>query len=379
MFLFPLCVNTLRNLNWQLSKKEIKIMIAEQIENKSVLTTKKVQWKCPSNIALVKYWGKLEGQIPCNPSISMTLSEAYTTVDMELENKETESNIELDYYFEGKLNKEFGARVEKFIQKHQADFPFADNHKIIIRSENTFPHSAGIASSASAFGAIALALMDFKYAFEHKQIDEEFYKLASNFARLGSGSASRSVYPSYAIWGESSEVEKSSDLFAIPTTNIHPIFQNFHDTILIVENEPKKVSSSVGHSLMNNHPFSEQRFEQAKNRVVQMKEVLENGDMETFIQITESEALTLHAMMMTSNDYYLLMKPNTISIIEKVFEFREKSGIPVCFTLDAGPNIHLLYPNEHASSVQNFIDNELKPLCLDCLYDKIGNGPQKLQ
>lgn len=353
--------------------------ISENSKKENLMTKQSVTWRCPSNIALIKYWGKMENQIPCNPSISMTLSEAYTTVEMTVEPKENNSNVELDYYFEGKINEQFGSRVEKFIAKHQDFFNFATQCKITIKSENTFPHSAGIASSASAFGAIALALMDVKYSIENKEIDTGFYELASNYARLGSGSASRSVYPSYAMWGKSDKIEGSSDLFAVPTPEIHPVFQNMCDAILIVEDEPKKVSSSVGHSLMNDHPFSQQRFEQAKNRVVEMKEVLKNGDMETFIQITESEALTLHAMMMTSNDYYLLMKPNTIAVIEKLFDFREKTNIPVCFTLDAGPNIHILYPEKHKTEVEKFIQNDLKSLYLDCLYDKIGQGPQKMK
>jgi len=86
---------------------------------------------------------------------------------------------------------------------------------------------------------------------------------------------------------------------------------------LIVDDEPKKVSSTAGHALMNNHAYAEARFEQANKRVVEFREILKSGDLDAFVALTESEALTLHAMMMTSGDYYLLMRPNTIDCYRK--------------------------------------------------------------
>src|SRR6185437_12238620 len=87
-----------------------------------------------------------------------------------------------------------------------------------------------------------------------------------------------------------------------------------------------------------------QRFAQAHQNLSAIKKVLENGDLEEFIKITESEALTLHSMMMTSMPYFILMKPNTLEIINRIWKFRETTNVPVCFTLDAGANVHVLYP-----------------------------------
>ena len=114
--------------------------------------------------------------------------------------------------------------------------------------------------------------------------------------------------------------------------------------ILIVEDEPKKVSSTIGHGLMNNHPYAESRFKQANENLSKMAEILQGGNIKDFISLVESEALTLHAMMLTSNPYFILMKPNTLEIINKIWEYREENNSNICFTLDAGANVHVLFP-----------------------------------
>jgi diphosphomevalonate decarboxylase len=150
------------------------------------------------------------------------------------------------------------------------------------------------------------------------------------------------------------------------------------DTILVVDDQPKKVSSTAGHALMNDHVYAEARFRQANQRVDELTKILQTGDLKAFVKITESEALTLHAMMMTSDDYYLLMRPNTIQVIEKIFEFREQNDIPVCFTLDAGPNIHMLYPARYEQTLKKFIDKELSIYAKSIIFDRAGKGPVKL-
>jgi diphosphomevalonate decarboxylase len=332
-------------------------------------------WRCPSNIAIVKYWGKKANQIPCNSSLSLTLSNSFTEVKMELLAKETVSPVELDYFFEGQKNEKFAVRVAQYMQDNAQYFPFLNEYAVRIHSENSFPHSAGIASSASAFGAIALSLYEATYRLQNKEIDDEFYHVASNLARLGSGSASRSMFANWAEWGQNDLIPGSSHEFAIPITEIHANFSNMYDAILIVEDEPKKVSSSAGHSLMNNHPYAAQRFVQANERTARLADVLKAGDYAEFIHIAESEALTLHAMMMTSMDYYLLMKPGTLMAIERLFDFRQETGIPVCFTLDAGPNVHILYPEAYKDKVEDFIMNELKDTYKKVIFDQQGSGP----
>jgi diphosphomevalonate decarboxylase len=346
--------------------------------DKELMNKVKVTWSCPSNIAIVKYWGKKGTQIPCNSSLSLTLSNSFTKVEAELSEKTSDEVVQLSYYFEGKINEQFSQRVAKFLNDNREFFPFIDEKAITIQSSNSFPHSAGIASSASAFGAISLALLDITYSLQGKEKDETFYKEASNLARLGSGSASRSMFPGFALWGENEKVQNSSNQHAIEIKDVHPAFRNMKDAILIIEDEPKKVSSSVGHSLMNNHPYAENRFKQANERTAELVEILKSGDMDAFIQMCESEALTLHAMMMTSMDYYLLVKPGTITAIERLMEFRKESKVPVCFTLDAGPNVHVLYPKAYEVQVEEFINNGLRDTYKKVIFDEEGAGPTKM-
>jgi diphosphomevalonate decarboxylase len=339
----------------------------------------KVSWRCPSNIAIVKYWGKKENQLPCNASVSMTLTNSFTEIDMHLSEKKSNEEIALNYFFEGKKNEQFEQRLLKYLISVRAGFPFLRDWGITIHSKNSFPHSAGIASSASAFGALALCLCDLSYNYFQGKKQVDFLQHASRLARLGSGSACRSIYPGFAFWGSSNELPGSSDEFAVPITGIHQNFKELQDAILIIEKEPKKVSSSAGHALMKDHPFANNRFAQANQRASRMLKVLSTGDWEEFIYISESEALTLHAMMLTSKDYYLLMKPGTLTAIEKITNFRNDTKIPVCFTLDAGPNLHVLYPASDKHAVNEFLKNDLRICVEEIILDKLGKGPEKIK
>ena len=337
----------------------------------------KISWRCPSNIAIVKYWGKKENQIPANSSVSMTLSQSYTEIELELHEKQT-SGIELEYFFEGKKNPSFEERVLHYLVGNQNILPILSSHAVVINSKNSFPHSAGIASSASAFGALALAMLDASFPEKYSNEPGNFYKIASKLARLGSGSACRSMYSPYSLWGKNELIIGSTNEFAIELAGAHEDFLNVCDSILIVDEKPKKVSSSVGHSLMKDHEYATNRFAQANRRCGEIVQTLANGDWENFIRITESEALTLHAMMMSSNDPYLLMKPGTLLAIEKIQDFRRDTGLPICFTLDAGPNVHVLYPAKVEEKVKPFLNDIMGIQANKIIHDKTGKGPEKL-
>jgi diphosphomevalonate decarboxylase len=157
---------------------------------------------------------------------------------------------------------------------------------------------------------------------------------------------------------------------------VHQNFKNYQDTILLVDKGEKQVSSTVGHDLMHNHPYAERRFAQAHDNLSQIKSILTAGNVAEFIKLVESEALTLHAMMMTSMPYFILMKPNTLEIINKIWKFRNETQNPVCFTLDAGANVHVLYPENVKETVLQFIQSELVGYCQNGQYicDEIGTG-----
>jgi diphosphomevalonate decarboxylase len=334
-------------------------------------------WSAPSNIALVKYWGKKENQIPANPSVSFTLNNCKTITTLAFTKRQNNGYFSFDLFFEGKPKEDFKPKIQKFLERVEKYLPFLKDYHFNIETENTFPHSSGIASSASGMAALAMNFMSLEKKLNPAMTDDYFYSKASFLARLGSGSACRSVKGEVVVWGNQANIEGSSDLYGVeyPYT-IHNVFQNFQDTILLVDKGEKQVSSTVGHDLMHDHPFAERRFAQAHENLDKLITVFENGNLEEFIKIVESEALTLHAMMMTSLPYFILMKPNTLQIINAIWKFRNETKIPVCFTLDAGANVHVLYPYDVKEKVLQFIKAELVGYCQNGQYlcDQIGNG-----
>ena len=119
---------------------------------------------------------------------------------------------------------------------------------------------------------------------------------------------------------------------------------------------------------MNGHPLAEKRYATARKNTERLIKALKDSDIDTFIEIAESEALQLHEMMATSTPPYRLMEDGTEKIIGSVRSFRKKNGIPLCFTLDAGPNVHLLYPDEFSSHIHDFINDELLQYCHENMY-----------
>lgn len=352
------------------------------ILDSSKIVPGKVRWRSPSNIALVKYWGKYGQQLPRNPSISLTLAQAASDTTISYSAKQSEREIDLDFYFEGQARPDFAARIEKYFKTLLPVYPFLRQLHLRIESSNSFPHSAGIASSASAMSALALGLCSMEQRFfDSLAYEGEFLRKASYLARLGSGSAARSVYPYAAVWGESASIAHASNDYAIPyADDIHPIFHSFHDDILIISKAEKSVSSGAGHNLMEGNLYASSRYQQAGQRLTELTAAMRAGDLDTFGKITEAEALTLHALMMTSQPPYLLMEANSLAAIRKVQAYRAATGHPLYFTLDAGPNLHLLYPDNIANDVKNFVRSELTPLCHEGIYiaDRCGKGPEAL-
>jgi diphosphomevalonate decarboxylase len=338
-------------------------------------------WQTPSNIALVKYWGKSNPQIPKNASISFTLNNCHTTTTIEFDKKAKGDEVEFDLFFEGKQKDAFKPKITEFFKRIQEYCPYIFEYKMIINSENSFPHSSGIASSASGLSAIARCLMSLENELNAELSEEYINKKASFLARLGSGSASRSIEGPMVVWGNHPEIAGSSDLFGVKFPyKVHSVFENYQDAILLVDKGEKQVSSTVGHNLMHNHPYAENRFTQANENLTKITRILQNGDIKAFVSLVESEALTLHAMMMTSNPYFILMKPNTLEIINRIWEYRNENDSNICFTLDAGANVHVLYPESEKVAVNQFIENELSKYCQKNHYicDSVGFGAKKM-
>lgn len=341
-----------------------------------------VSWRCPSNIALVKYWGKRERQLPSNPSLSFSLAECFTETTIEYEIIETCSSPVVSFSFNGAPNPRFQERINELVQNLIIDIPAIEHLRLNIHSRNSFPHSAGIASSASAFGSIALCLCSIEQKIEGQVTGNmDFYKKASYLSRIGSGSACRSIYPGYVVWGDSEIYNNFSNLYASPLPfDVHANFRAMCDTVLVVSSSEKMLSSSAGHELMKTHPYAMGRYSQAQKNLNSLVTALRSGDMDLFVQIVELEAMSLHALIMSSGSGTMLMKPNTLAIIEKIVGFRKTTKIPVCYTLDAGPNVHLIYPDKYKEKIIPFVEAELNALCEGqyVIYDKLGSGPAQI-
>lgn len=339
----------------------------------------KVGWRCPSNIAIVKYWGKHGIQLPRNASFSFTLTNAYTDTYISF-SKQTNDKVSLDFLFEGKQNKAFEDKIRTYFKKISPFLPIIKDFHFKIESQNSFPHSSGIASSASAMGALALCLCSIEAEIFTISHDEELRQKASYLARLGSGSASRSVVPYFSTWGTHADINASSDLHATHTDGLHSVFKTFHDDILIVSAKEKSVSSTAGHALMENNVYATSRYNQANQRVAELIKIMKTDDVDAFGKIAEDEAMTLHALMMCSDPSYILMEPGTLSMINEIRAFRKKTKLPIYFTLDAGPNIHLLYPDAVKGDAEILIRDYLLPFTDNnvVIKDKVGNGPTRL-
>ena len=314
---------------------------------------------CPSNIALIKYWGKYENQIPANPSISYTLSQCRTITEMEYAEGE---NFSVRLFLSGKEEPKFAEKTAKYLAGIEKYLPWVLRGSFVIKTENTFPHSSGIASSASGFGALAKCLMALDKEISGEKSPEETLQKASLLARLGSGSACRSLYNGLVVWGATPVVSGSADEYAVPypVSEIHPIFRDFNDWVMLIHEGQKSVSSTVGHGLMNGNPYAQVRFAEAAKNFFTLQEILKNGDMDGFIKLVEHEALTLHAMMMVSDPAFILMQTGTLETIHKLWDFRRETGLPLFFTLDAGANVHLLFPNDgQQERIKAFIETEL--------------------
>lgn len=336
-----------------------------------------VCWQAPSNIALVKYWGKHGEQLPSNPSISMTLKNSKTITGLEWKKSDTpSSDIRFRYFFEGQENQNFSNKVALFLNRLSQEIEGLNQFEFTIHSKNTFPHSAGIASSASSMAALVCCIDDFasinKLRYKNSSLAQMQTEQRRGFlARLGSGSACRSVYGGYVSWG--------SESLEIPFQHldIHEEFMNWRDSILIIDSNKKSVSSRMGHALMNQHPYAKTRFEQAKHHHQEIIESLKLGDTKRVCAITKKESWELHALMMLASPPFCLIRPNSLYALEKIENAGESWSFPWTYTLDAGPNIHLLYPSYAHDQVQDFIQRQLADFLEEgkWIEDEVGEGP----
>lgn len=278
------------------------------------------------NIAFIKYWGDRNAalRIPANGSISMNLRELLTRTQVTFD-----AELESDRLMINGQEVSGGAliRVSRFLDRVRSLSGRSDFAWVI--SENNFPMGAGIASSASAFAALALAAS----AAAGLNLSEA---QLSRLARLGSGSACRSIPDGFVEWQAGATDEDSFAWSIAP-----PEHWGLVDCIAIVSQEHKATGSTEGHRLANTSPLQPARLADAPRRLEICRQAILQRDFEAFAWIVELDCNLMHAVMMTSQPPLLYWQPSTIAVIHAVQEWR-RQNLPVCYTIDAGPNVHVL-------------------------------------
>ena len=278
------------------------------------------------NIAFIKYWGDVDSSlhIPANGSISMNLAELTTRTTVSF----TQPLSQDEFTLNGKptIGKAF-ERVSILLNRVRqlANISSFAN----VESHNNFPMAAGIASSASGFAALSLAASHAAGLV----LDE---RDLSRLARIGSGSACRSIPGGFVEW-QSGANDHDSYAFSIAS----PSHWDLVDCITIVSQEEKIISSSIGHSLAHTSMLQLARIADAPRRLSLCGEAILERDFDQFAEVVQLDSNLMHAVMITSTPSLLYWQPATVSVMHAVQSWRTE-GIPVCYTIDAGPNIHVL-------------------------------------
>jgi diphosphomevalonate decarboxylase len=268
----------------------------------------------PANIAFIKYWGRRDTglRLPYNASISMNLSGCITTTTVEFS-----EGFEQDMVTEGFDKKRIIEHIDRLRKLAGIQ------HRAHVATKNSFPTSAGIASSASGFAALTVAAAA---ALELHLSEKELTALA----RLGSGSASRSIPDGFVKW---------EDSFAYSL--YPPDYWDIRDVLVIVEDAQKHVSSTAGHGRAETSPYFKKRLETLPGRIGRLEETLRTKNLTVFGEITEEDCLDMHRVMQTQSPPLFYWNGTTKRIMDAVTGWRA-TGLPVYFTIDAGPNIHLI-------------------------------------
>jgi diphosphomevalonate decarboxylase len=278
------------------------------------------------NIAFIKYWGNRDNdlRLPVSSSISMSLGALETRTSISLNSELNSDELVLD----GSSQSGFALeRVSKFLDIIRAA---SGNHEYArVVSENSFPQSAGVASSASAFAALAMSAT---HAYGLDLTEKEL----SILARRGSGSAARSIPAGFVEWHAGSS---SEDSFA-ETIAPHEHWQLW-DCIAMVEDQPKKVGSTQGHQLAETSPLQSARLLDADRRLELCRQAILQKDFAKLADVIELDSNMMHAIMLTSRPPLMYWSPLSIEIMRQVAAWRA-GGLEVAYTLDAGPNVHII-------------------------------------
>lgn len=316
----------------------------------------KATCRATSNIAFVKYWGRIDNRLrlPMNGSISMNLDAATTLTTVEFDEALNQDSLHpKSLPLDDKQQKRVFEHVDRI--RHLAGI----ETRVMIATQNNFPMGAGIASSASAFAALTMAGTA---AAGLKLSTEELTILA----RQGSGSACRSIPPGFVEWhyGKSSDASYAEQIAP-------PSHWDLRDLIAIAQTEHKSIGSTKGNDLVTSSPFNETRVHLAEEALKIIRRAILKRDFHPFGEEMEREAIRLHVVAMTSEPPLFYWNDTTLRIIQAVQKWRSE-GLYSYFTIDAGANVHVIAVGEDASVVER----RLRALAgvEDVIHSRVGEG-----
>jgi diphosphomevalonate decarboxylase len=314
-----------------------------------------------ANIAFIKYWGNRENdlRIPMNGSISMNLDGLFTRTTVSFQSSLPYDELIINGHEIASAGRD---RVSYILDIIRDMAHIHDSAEVM--TENNFPSGAGIASSAAAFAALALA------GSKAAGLDLSEKDL-SRLARRGSGSASRSIPGGFVEW-QAGESDEDSFAFSIAA----PDHWNLVDCVAIVSASHKKTGSTEGHSIAPTSPLQSARVADTPRRLDICRNAILNCDFDSFASIVELDSDVMHAVMMTSTPALHYWKPASLEVMNKVRAWRAE-GIPACYTVDAGPNVHVICPESEA----HIVNKRLREISgvEDVLVARAGEGAKIIE
>jgi len=309
-----------------------------------------------SNIAFIKYWGNADEslRLPANPSLSMNLEGVVSVTTViwggELGTDSLSINGEVA---EIKATQRVSHHLDAIRRR------LGLNVRAEVISQNNFPMGAGIASSASSFAALTLAAVTAAGA----SLSE---RELSCIARLGSGSASRSIPAGYVEWCTGSTHEESAAYTIAPASHWDLV-----DVVGIISTEHKDVGSREGHGTAISSDYQATRVASAPARLERCKEALFERNFAKFSEVVEQDSNMMHAVMMTSRPALFYWQPASLLLMDSVRRWRSE-GLSVCYTLDAGPNVHCLTTAQDADEIERRVRG--LPGVQNALRARVGGG-----
>ena len=326
--------------------------------------------EAPSNIAFLKYWGKedSESQWPWNDSLSMTLSHCMTRTQSLIRSDLQDFLISFDGHVLNSGPKK--EKIHRYLSFLKDKFHF--DSFLELETENNFPTGSGVASSASGFAALTLsALAAWTDSDSFEELERKGFSLEklAFLSRLGSGSSCRSFFGGYVVWEKGETSQKQA---------VKPFLSGYDwklsDTVVILSEDEKKLSSSEAHKRVPTSPLFKVRLSNMKEKLRSFQSALSKRKMERLGALLEKEALEIHNLIMTAEKPFSYLSDATLEFLCWLRKMREEEGVKAYFTIDAGPNVHVITQEEDTLRFRSLLRKSFPELKF--ISDEVGSGPK---